>query len=362
MSSCSPSRPLGNGLYSAKVQYGFMEDPDVPEALRRAGELSVPIHPDDVTYFLGRETIVLRTRVLRRVGAAGSARQHFMGSEFAEMVQYNFPMRVTAAIIAGLMVACAGSAERAVTLDLATTTSVQNSGLLEALLPHFRQATVRVHAAGSGRSLEMLADAVVDIVISHAPDTEGRYLADHPGWRYRKLAFNRFVIVGPKNDPAAVREATDAFDAFRRIAAEPVTFVSRGDSSGTHEREQMLWKTAGVMPRADRLLVSGRSMAVALRHAQERQGYTLSDEATFWQLEPQLDLVLLFAGDARLLNTYAVVYPRGNEVADALTEWLTRGPGRERIDRFRAQGRIAFTVWPLGCPDYAPTVPLCPSA
>jgi hypothetical protein len=120
----------------------------------------------------------------------------------------------------------------------------------------------------------------------------------------------RFVVVGPKNDPAAVRQATDALDAFRRMAGAPVTFVSRGDSSGTHEREQALWKAAEAVPPADRLLVSGRSMAVALRHAQERQGYTLSDKATFWQLERQLDLVLLFAGDARLLNTYAVVLPR----------------------------------------------------
>jgi tungstate transport system substrate-binding protein len=180
-------------------------------------------------------------------------------------------LRVTAAVIAGLLTACSGSAERRVTLDLATTTSVQNSGLLEALLPHFRDATVRVHAAGSGRSLEMLADGVVDVVISHAPDAEARYLSEHPEWLYRKVAFNRFVIVGPKNDPAAVRQAADALDAFQRIAGAPVTFVSRGDSSGTHEREQALWKAADVMPPPDRLLVSGRSMAVALRHAQERQ-------------------------------------------------------------------------------------------
>jgi tungstate transport system substrate-binding protein len=268
---------------------------------------------------------------------------------------------VTAALIAGLLVACSGSAERRVTLDVATTTSVQNSGLLEALLPYFREAMVRVHAAGSGRSLEMLADGVVDLVVSHAPDTEARYLSEHPDWLYRKLAFNRFVIVGPKNDPAAVRQAADALDAFRRIARAPVTFVSRGDSSGTHEREQALWKAADAIPPADRLLVSGRSMAVALRHAQERQGYTLSDEATFWQLERQLDLVELFAADPRLLNTYAVVHPPGNQVAYSFAEWLTRGAGRERIDRYRVQGRVAFTVWPSGCPDNAPALPLCAS-
>ena len=151
------------------------------------------------------------------------------------------------------MAGCSRSSERAPALDVATTTSVQNSGLLEALLPHFTDATVRVHAAGSGRSLEMLADGIVDLVISHAPETETRYLADHPGWLYRKLAFNRFVIVGPRADPAMIRQAGDALEAFRRIAGAPVTFVSRGDSSGTHERELMLWKAAGVTPLPERL-------------------------------------------------------------------------------------------------------------
>ena len=266
---------------------------------------------------------------------------------------------VAAAFAAGLMAGCSRSSERAPALDVATTTSVQNSGLLEELLPHFTDAIVRVHAAGSGRSLEMLADGIVDLVISHAPETETRYLADHPGWLYRKLAFNRFVIVGPRADPAGIRQAGDALEAFRRIAGAPVTFVSRGDSSGTHERELMLWKAAGVMPPPERLLVSGRSMAVALRHAQERQGYTLSDEATFWQLERQLDLVVLFDGDARLLNTYAVVHPADTQAAERFASWLTRGAGRQRIDTYRVQGRVAFTMWPSGCPDDAPALQPC---
>jgi tungstate transport system substrate-binding protein len=244
---------------------------------------------------------------------------------------------------------------------MATTTSVQNSGLLETLLPHFTGAIVRVHAAGSGRSVEMLADGIVDVVISHAPETEARYLGEHPGWNYRKLAFNRFVIVGPRGDPAGVRGAANALDAFRNIAAAPVTFVSRGDSSGTHEREQLLWRAAGVIPPPEGLLVSGRSMAVALRHADERQGYTLSDEATFWQMERQLDLVVLLAGDARLVNSYAVVHADGNPIADRFVEWLTGGAGRSLIDGYRIQGRQAFTVWPASCPDRAPLLQPCGS-
>ena len=119
----------------------------------------------------------------------------------------------------------------------------------------------------------MLKDGIVDLVISHAPETEARYLTDHRDWSYQKLAFNRFVIVGPSSDPAHVKNAGSVLEAFRRLAAAPVDFVSRGDGSGTHEREQMLWKLAGAAPPTGRLLVSARSMAITLRQAHEQQAY-----------------------------------------------------------------------------------------
>lgn len=245
------------------------------------------------------------------------------------------------------------------TIDVATTTSVQNSGLLDYLLPHFERAQVRVHAAGSGRSLEMLADGVVDLVISHAPETEARYLATHADWRYRKLASNWFIIVGPGDDPARVREAADAVDAFRRIAAAAVPFVSRGDQSGTHEREQSLWRAAGAAPSPQRLIVSGRGMAQALRHADEINCYTLSDDATFRQLQPQLDLVAMTIADRLLLNTYAVIHPNASGDAAIFAEWLLDGDGRNRISAFRIAGQEAFTVWPRSCPDEAPDAQPC---
>lgn len=245
------------------------------------------------------------------------------------------------------------------TLDIATTTSVQNSGLLEALLPHFTDSTVRVHAAGSGRALEMLKDDIVDLVISHAPDTEARYLADHPRWVYQKLAFNRFVLVGPRADPAHVKEAKDVLDAFRRIATTPTHFISRGDSSGTHEREQNLWKLAGVMPALGQLFTSGQGMANTLRQADEKQAYTLSDEATFWQLQRQLELVVVSEGDDRLLNTYAVIHPRDTRTAASFADWLTRGEGRRRIESYLIEGRVAFHVWPDACPGNVPAAMPC---
>ena len=245
------------------------------------------------------------------------------------------------------------------TIDIATTTSVQNSGLLDYLLPHFEKAQVRVHAAGSGRALEMLADGVVDLVVSHAPETEARYLATHADWRYRKLASNWFIIVGPGDDPARIRDAADALDAFRRIAAAQVPFVSRGDQSGTHERAQAFWRWAGVEPGAGRLIVSGRGMAQALRHADEVNGYTLSDDATFRQLQPQLDLVPFTIGDERLLNTYAVIHPHSDARAEMLAEWLVTGNGRVRLAAYRIDGRIAFTVWPNTCPGHSPDAHPC---
>jgi len=266
-------------------------------------------------------------------------------------------MRRTVLAIVVMLAACTPAARP--TIDIATTTSVQNSGLLDYLLPHFEDAQVRVHAAGSGRSLEMLADGVVDLVISHAPETEGRYLATHADWRYRKLASNWFIIVGPRDDPARIRDAADTLDAFRRIAAAPVPFVSRGDQSGTHEREQAFWRSAGVEPGPGRLIVSGRGMAQALRHADEINGYTLSDDATFRQLQPQLDLVPFTIGDARLLNTYAVVHPQSAARAGMLAEWLVSGNGRDRLADYRIDGRVAFTVWPNTCPGHSPDAHPC---
>jgi len=232
-------------------------------------------------------------------------------------------------------------------LDIATTSSVQNSGLLDALLPAYREQShvgVRVHAAGSGRALQMMSEGLVQLVISHAPEAEARALEAHHDWVRRELAQNQFVIVGPPSDPAGVRMAADAADAFRRIARSNVPFVSRGDLSGTHEREEALWKAAGVRPPVERVIVSGRGMALALRHADEVRGYTLSDEATYRQFEAGLEVQLLYHGDARLVNTYAVLHPSGDAAASAFANWLVGDAGRERIGGFTIGGKPMFTV------------------
>ena len=266
--------------------------------------------------------------------------------------------RSGAQLIALLLSALACVAPPA-SIDVATTTSVQNSGLLESVLPHFPDATVRVHAAGSGRALAMLSDGVVDLVISHAPETEARALAGHPEWAYRKIAYNRFVLVGPPSDPAGVRGSKDVADAFRHIASQRAVFVSRGDESGTHERERALWAAAGVRPDDAQLQVSGQGMAVTLRQASEQRAYTLADQATFWQLERQIELVPLVEADPLLLNTYAVVHPKTVDAAARFASWLVEGDGRARIAAFRVQGRTAFAVWPSKCPGDTPAALPC---
>jgi tungstate transport system substrate-binding protein len=245
---------------------------------------------------------------------------------------------------------------------LATTTSVGNSGLLDALAPAWQQATgveLRPTLAGSGRALRMLAGGQADVVVSHAPAAEAATLRAHPAWHYRKIMFNDFVLVGPADDPAGISQERTLEGALHRIVASGATFVSRGDQSGTHEREGALWALTGAAPSADALLTSGAGMAVTLRQAADREAYTLSDRATFEQLAPQLTLRVLFAGDPRLVNTYSVVVDtQGPRHRDALrfAEWLENGAGRGLIARYRIAGSAVqpFIVWPEGARRDAP--------
>lgn len=232
--------------------------------------------------------------------------------------------------------------------------------MLDGLLTPYRESTqmeVRSQLVGSGLALKMLADRHADVVISHAPAAEGAALAEHPGWDYRKIMFNDFVLAGPPPDPARVADASHLIDAMRRIAGSGARFLSRGDSSGTHEREQQLWARAGLTPPKDRLVVAGAGMGSTLRAASETGAYTLTDRATFNQLRDSLKLKVLFEGGPLLLNPYAVVFdpagPRGKD-AGAFAHWLSDGGGRKRIQTYRIGGAQAFRIWPEGKPRSKP--------
>ena len=239
-------------------------------------------------------------------------------------------------------------------LVLATTTSVSDSGLLDVLLPAFERTSGVSSASqlvGSGLALKMLADGNADVAITHAPAAETEALAAHPSWQYRKIMFNSFVLVGPAADPARVRDARDAPDAMRRIAQSTARFVSRGDGSGTHERERHLWTAAGATPSDTRLVVAGAGMAATLRAASETEAYTLTDRATFARLQKEIALTVLLEQGADLLNTYAVIVDPASPRAGAarqLAGWLSDGDGRGIIEGFRIRSEPAFVLWPAG--------------
>jgi tungstate transport system substrate-binding protein len=253
------------------------------------------------------------------------------------------------AVVAVIGVGCREPAPR---LHLATTTSVDNSGLLDDLVPLFRQETaidLQVLAVGSGRALQLLRRGDIDVALTHDPVAEAVFLKETPSAVYRKVMFNDFVVVGPPDDVALVRQATSAADAMRRIASGRVAFVSRGDESGTHARERQLWEKAGAKPPPDRLLETGQGMAATLRVASERHGYTLADRATFAQLANTLSLRPLFEHGPDLMNTYALITSKdAARSSDALRfmTWLTDGGGRDRIAAFTVAGTRPFHVWP----------------
>lgn len=265
------------------------------------------------------------------------------------VVDVTITIRATACLV--LLLASAGCRDDAPPLlVLATTTSVGHSGLLDALVPAFRVRTgitLRAHLVGSGQALRMLERGDVAVVISHAPKREAEFLARNAGWSYRKIMFNDFVIAGPPADPAGIGGARTATEAMARIARLDATFVSRGDSSGTHEREEDLWRAAAARPTGSRLIVAGQGMAGTLRVASQIGAYTLCDRATMVQLAPAVSVQILFGGDPALINTYAVILPRNaSPAARRFAEWLCRGPGRDVIAGYRVRDAAAFTAWP----------------
>ena len=264
-----------------------------------------------------------------------------------------FQARLAAAVVIALSPGCAPRPE---TIRIATTTSVDNSGLLEALVPEFERdagVDLQVIAVGSGQAFALGRRGDVALLVTHEPAGE-RALFDEGLVRYyRKVMFNRFVIAGPASDPAGIAQARSARDAMQRIARSGALFVSRGDASGTHVREQQLWDAAGQRPAHTHLIETGQGMAPTLRVASEREGYVLTDDATLAKIQNVISVRQLYAGDAALLNTYAVVIlttarPRSSPLADRLAQWLAEGAGQDRIDAFRINGRKIFFRWPTG--------------
>lgn len=212
-------------------------------------------------------------------------------------------------LLAFLSGAGIGTAQQGIVL-LATTTSTQDSGLLDVLVPLFQKRTgytVKTIAVGTGQSLAMGARGEADVVLAHAPDLEQKYVAEGSLRNRRPVMHNDFILVGPLADRAGIRQTAKAADAFRRVADSRARFVSRGDSSGTHHRERALWKAAGVTPEGLWYLESGQGMGATLIIASEKNAYTLTDRGTYLAFQQRLRLVILLEGDAPLLNPYHVL-------------------------------------------------------
>jgi len=209
----------------------------------------------------------------------------------------------------GALLAGPAASEPAVVI-LATTTSTQDSGLLDVLVPLFERetgSTVKTVAVGTGQALALAARGEADVALCHAPDLELRYVREGKLVNRRLVMLNDFVLAGPPGDPAGVRTTTSAVDALRRIAAARARFVSRGDQSGTHQLERHLWRDAGLQPGGDWYLESGQGMGATLTIADDRGAYTLVDRATLLAYRRRVGLAVLVEGDRRLLNVYAVL-------------------------------------------------------
>jgi tungstate transport system substrate-binding protein len=251
---------------------------------------------------------------------------------------------VTLTLIAASAYAQAG---RQVSVILATTTSTQDSGLLDVLVPRFEKESgiaVKVIAVGTGAALRMASTGDADAVLVHAPAAERRYVEAGDLIGGRRVMHNDFVIVGPPEDPAGVGKQKSAVDAMRAIAARGV-FISRGDDSGTHAQESNLWASAGIEPASiARREETGQGMGATLNVADQKRAYTLTDRGTYLSLRKRLKLAVLFQGDPGLHNVYHAysVNPGKHESvkaagARAFVEFLVSPPIQRAIGDFRRQ-------------------------
>ena len=214
-------------------------------------------------------------------------------------------------LLVGLLVAPTGAAlAQSSVVIVSTTTSTQDSGLLDVLVPMFERKTglsVKTISVGTGQALALAARGEADVTLAHAPSVEKKYVEEGKMSNRRLVMYNDFVLVGPAEDPAKVRGLPRAVDALRRIAETRSRFVSRGDKSGTHVLEQDLWKRAGIEPKGAWYIESGQGMGQTLGIANDRRAYTLTDRGTYLAFQRRIDLPILVEKDRPLLNVYSVM-------------------------------------------------------
>lgn len=203
-----------------------------------------------------------------------------------------------------------GAVSKSRNIILSTTTSTEDSGLLDVLVPLFEKQTgysVKTVSVGTGQALALAAKGDADVVLVHAPDLEKKYVAEGKLLNRRLVMYNDFVIIGPKDDRAKVRSIKSAASALRAIAQAKANFVSRGDNSGTHLLEKSLWKAAGIEPKGGWYIETGQGMDATLGVANERSAYTITDRGTYLAYGKRISLPVLVEADRALLNIYSVM-------------------------------------------------------
>ena len=214
------------------------------------------------------------------------------------------------ALILAIPVHCQASAAAGKAVILSTTTSTQDSGLLDVLVPLFEKKSgysVKTVSVGTGQALALAAKGEADVTLAHAPSLEKKYVAEGKLWNRRLVMYNDFIILGPSTDPAKIKSTKSSVEALKLIAASQSRFVSRGDNSGTHNLEKSLWRLAGIDPKGNWYIESGQGMGATLGIANERSAYTIADRATYLAYRKRLGLLLLLEGDKSLFNIYSVI-------------------------------------------------------
>jgi len=237
-------------------------------------------------------------------------------------------------------------------LQISTTTSTENSGLLRVLNPAFeKKHHIKLHviAVGTGKALKIGANGDVDVVFVHAPDAELQYIEQGYFVDRSPVMHNDFVIVGPTHDPAKIKSIDTAAAAFHQIACHHSVFISRGDDSGTHKKEKTIWKLAGIIPQGDWYLSVGQGMGAVLRIADDKQAYTLTDRGTQIAYSSKITISVLFEGDPVLFNPYHImaVNPEKHahvryDLAKKYIEFVTGKQGQTIIKNYRVGGQPLF--------------------
>lgn len=238
-------------------------------------------------------------------------------------------------------------------ITLATTTSTENSGLLSYLLPLFEKQhniKIKIIATGTGRALKLAENGDVDMIMVHAPRQEKQFVETNYGVERKSLMHNKFLIIGPKNNPAHIISSDKATDAFRKIAKQQTTFISRGDNSGTHIKEQSIWAKSNIKPDGKWYKQVGQSIGKTLQIADELNAYTIIDSGTWLKLQHKTTLITLFDNNSKLMfNPYSVIlvnpqkHPHTNyKSAQIFSNWLTSAATKNIINRYKINGQQLF--------------------